>query len=87
MKIGRNSDTYSKKIGDGVVILESDKKHIRQLNSTASFLWEQLSQVKTTKQLITALKKEFEIDHQQAEKDVLDWVEDYLSQGFLQKVK
>lgn len=87
MKIKQNSVIYSKKIGDEIVLLESDKEHIRQLNQTSSFLWEQLSRAKTTKQLVTALKKEFDVDQKQAEKDVLGWVESYLSQGFLQKVK
>ena len=85
MRLKQSSVIHSKKIGDGVVLLEPNKKYIRQLNQTASFLWNQLSKEKTIDELINALKAKFKVNQKQAEKDIASWVKDYLQQGFLQK--
>lgn len=85
MILKQSSAIHSKKIGDEVVLLEPNKKYIRQLNQTASFLWDQLSKEKTIEELVNALKAKFKVDQKQAKKDVTSWVKDYLRQGFLQK--
>ena len=87
MKFKQSSDIHSKKIGSEIVLLELDKKHIRQLNSTASFLWEQLKEKKTTNELALNLSTKFKISKNEAIKDIDSWIKDYLEQGFLQQIK
>lgn len=87
MKFIRKNAVYSKKIDHQVIILEKDKKHIRQLNETASFLWEQVTKPKTIDQLTKSITNKFKIDKNQAKQDVNSWVKTYLNDEFLKEAK
>jgi len=85
MKIKRNKDIYFKIVSGHVVLLEKNKKFIRELNKSATFLWKQLNKPKTLEKLTESLRKKYKITKSQAVKDVKEWVKNYLKKGFLEK--
>ena len=45
-----------------------------ELNATAAFLWQQLGECKTVPELVTALRAEFDVNADEAEADVRDFL-------------
>lgn len=69
-----------KKILDDYVVIPTGEEMVNfdamiTLNETGAFLWEQLSQDKTQEQLCDALCAEYEVERDQVEQDVQDFVD------------
>ncbi|PJA55586.1 hypothetical protein CO165_02775 [Candidatus Roizmanbacteria bacterium CG_4_9_14_3_um_filter_33_18] len=79
------SATY--KVFDGEVhILDYKTANIHSLNSTASFIWKQLIKPTSEKALIEKMVKEFDVEEKELKKDLVEFFELYLENGFILKL-
>ena len=67
-------------IGDN----KADLDGMTTLNETGSFLWNELQTEKDSKQLVDALKREYEVDEQTAYKHVTAFTEKLREAGYLE---
>lgn len=83
MLVQRNNSIYSKKIDNKWIILEKNKKYTQELNNTASFIWELCEKPIETGEIIQKICLEFDVDKNQAAKDVQNFIKEYLEKEFL----
>jgi len=53
----------------------ADMNSVYTLNETGAFLWEQIDGKRTVEEIINVLISEYDIDKQNAESDVLDFID------------
>jgi hypothetical protein len=66
--------------------LESNKKHIRELNLVASFIWQKTKKTITVDKLIEQVYQNFKVNLETAKIDTERFVNKYLEEGLLIKV-
>ena len=81
-----SEEVASRKIADEVLLVPirtsaSQKLGVYTLNETAAWLWEMMDGSVTCAQLVDAMTERFEVDSEQAEKDVEILCQDLLSFG------
>ena len=84
--IRRCGGVYSKKTEKGWVVLEKNKNYIQEMNEVGGFIWELASQPVSVDKIVDAVCVEFDVERGVVEKDIGDFVKDYISRGFLVKV-
>ena len=78
------SDKVASRIIDGeAVIVMLEKQETVVLNTVGSRLWDIMDGQKNLKQLATTLTSEFDTTHQQALKDLVEFIEDMAKRGIV----
>jgi hypothetical protein len=70
----------SRKTGNSYVLVPvtnniADMTSVYTLNETGSFIWEQIDGSRSLREITMQLTREYDIDYESAEKDVLEFVE------------
>jgi Coenzyme PQQ synthesis protein D (PqqD) len=70
-RLKRRPDLNFRAVDHETVILDRASGLIHQLNSTASYLWDQCDGSSTTESIVEGFAQAFEIDSARAERDVI----------------
>lgn len=84
----RSSAVVSRVVGGETLIVPirgkvGDLASIYTFNETGSLIWQSLESPQTLADLIDTVEREFEVNQEQAQQDVRDFVNDMLSVGLL----
>lgn len=82
----RNPSIITKKNGNTWILLESNKKHIRELNETAGFIWSLLKKPTTPQAIVKKVCQEYDAPRKEIEADVEKFVHEYKRLGFIQQI-
>ena len=82
----RNDSLLSTDLGDDVAMMDIDNGSYYALESAASRIWRLLEQPSSARCLCGRLLNEYEVDPGRCESEVLEFLENLLSQGILQTV-
>jgi DNA/RNA-binding domain of Phe-tRNA-synthetase-like protein len=66
-----------------VVIVDPEKNMVRMLNHVGSRVWELADGTHTTKDILTILTKEFEVEEKEAEDSIEGFIEELADKGLL----
>lgn len=75
--IVRNPSIICKKKGSAWILLESNKKHIRELNETAGFIWSLLKKPTTPEAIVKKMCQEYDVPRSEAAEDVARFLREY----------
>ena len=81
MKINKN--IFVTEIDDNLVILNTETGLYLELNGSASFIFKQIQELKTKEQIIDLLIEKYDIQKEEAESSILEFIEDANSKGIL----
>lgn len=73
-----------REVGDEVVILDLESSQYLSLNASGAQLWKLIEQPTTVADLIRALVSEYEIEDEEAERDVFEFLESCRASKLLQ---
>lgn len=78
--LSQSSTVVTRKTGNEYVLVPvtdniADMNSVYTLNETGAFIWEQIDGKRNIEEIISLLTAEYEIDHINAEADVLSFVE------------
>jgi len=75
--------------GSGGVLLHLESKFYYSLNPTGSFIWKQLEEKEemTEENLLEAVVDNFEVDAEEAKKDLEEFIEDLTREGLVIKIQ
>jgi len=78
--LSQSGSIVTRKTGNEYVLVPitnniADMNSVYTLNETGAFLWEHIDGKRTVEEIINALIKEYDIDKQNAESDVLDFID------------
>lgn len=75
--------------GSGGVLLHLESKFYYSLNPTGSFIWKQLEEKEemTEENLLEAVLDNFEVDAEEAKKDLEEFIEDLTREGLVIKIQ
>ena len=73
----------TRKTGDEYVLVPvteniADMNSVFTLNETGAFIWEQIDGKKTVEEIISELSSEYDIPEDQAERDVIEFIQNLL---------
>jgi hypothetical protein len=77
-----NPAVHSKKIRGKWFLLEKSKKHVRELNEVAGFIWACAHKPTTVLQVVTKISRLSHQDKEAIYEDVENFVNSYLKLGF-----
>lgn len=86
MKFIQSSNIYSKRIAGAVVLLEKNKRFVRELNSTAGYIWGMLRTTQSPEDIIERICKEFDVDKDQVNRDVKEFLSEYRKAGLIRSL-
>lgn len=86
-KIRRDPRTASRIIDGEAIILTPVDSQIHSLNEVGSKIWESLSKETTVEEIINRITEEFDIDREQARRDVILFLKDMINKGMAEKTK
>lgn len=87
MKVKRNKKMYSKKREGQWLILREGKGYVEELNEVAGFIWELAEDEIKVEGIIEGVVCEYEVSKEEAERDIKEFINDFLDEGYLEKVK
>lgn len=83
MKFIQAPNLHAKQSGGAVVILESNKRFVRELNSTAGFIWGTLRTPQSFEGIVDRVWKEFDVEKETAMRDVREFLDEYRKAGLI----
>lgn len=83
MIIRHNPQVVSKKIGAQWIILESNRKYVRSLNTTAGYIWSITKNPVSIDNIVKKTSTHFKTPIAQVRKDVEEFVKKYLHEDLL----
>ena len=86
MIVQQSPHVVSRRIGSSWVLLEKNRKYLRQLNQTAGDIWQRTKKPVIIDRLISQIAAKYGIPVSQAEHDVRDFVTQYIRDGLLIRV-
>jgi len=86
MIVQQSPHVVSRRIGSSWVLLEKNRKYLRQLNQTAGDIWQRTKKPVRVDQLASQIAAKYGIPLSQAEHDVQDFVTQYIRDGLLSRV-
>lgn len=91
-KYGGNMSKYkiSKKavyklVDDKVFLLDYKTATIHELNDSASYIWNSLTNKSSKNQILKSMLKEFDVDESIAKSDIDDFITEYSEKGYIVK--
>jgi hypothetical protein len=85
MKYIIDDKVFTKKINDRILILKEGEDFYRELNETASMIWESIKNKQNMASIINIFTKIYGVDRNTAKKDINDFVQNYIKLGLLKK--
>lgn len=85
MKYVHKKSITKEKIDEKAVLFDSEEFLFYELNETMAFIWEELESPKTIEELSNKLASKFNIDKDEAKKDIKDSVEELVKLKLLKK--
>lgn len=82
-----NPKVFSRKINNHLVILKEDENFCRELNETATLIWELLQKGNYLEIIVHLFTREYSISENVARKDIKDFIEEYVRLGLLREDK
>ena len=73
-----------REFGDETVVMDWDRAHFHELNSTGSFVWRKLNEGGELKSISRDLAAEFGIDLSEAERDTRELLETLNNSGLVE---
>lgn len=83
MKLCRNPNVFSKKVGGVWHVLEPKGKFVRELNETAGVIWESTKKPVSQESLVQHLARLYNKPRKECMRDVSEFVSEYLKAGLL----
>lgn len=83
MRLYRNPNVFSKKVGNTWHILEPKGQFVRELNETAGVIWELAKKPVSQKSLVQHLATLYDKPRKECARDVNEFVSEYLKAGLL----
>jgi hypothetical protein len=80
----RKHGVISKKIGETYVALKPGDSHIYEFNETAGYLWSLLEKPLKEQTLVDKLRHYYDVDQDTAERDVRNFVKQYIKEGLIE---
>ena len=87
MKYIRSKVVYSKNIKGVFFLLEPNKRFMRELNDVGGFVWNKLEKPMSITKLTELVCKKYNVTQIIAEKDIKNFIRDYLKSGYIVEVK
>lgn len=81
----QNQTIVSKKTGSTWILLEPNKKHIRELNETAGFIWSLLKKPTTPDAIVKKMCQEYDAPKSEVEEDVARFLKEYKKLGLIEE--
>lgn len=81
--IKRTNDQVSKKLNEVTIVMSIEEGKYFNLNRVASRIWEIIEQPKTIRQVVEQLLLEFEIAHDDCEREVKELIADLADLGLI----
>lgn len=85
-KVQRHPDVVGQKVNDTWVLLEPNKKHVRQLNMTAGAIWECTESPVSAEEVTDYLVARYPQKRAAVAQDVETFLAQYVREGLLIKV-
>lgn len=86
MRIIRNPTIASKKSENTWILLDPNKKHIRELNETAGFIWSLLKKPTTPDSIIKRMCQEYDVPRSEVAEDVARFLAEYKKFGLIEDI-
>lgn len=83
MKLCRNPNVFSKKVGNRWHLLEPKQAFVRELNETAGVIWEHVKKPVSQEFLVQRLTTLYNKPRKECARDVNEFVGEYLKAGLL----
>jgi hypothetical protein len=84
--VQRNADLIVQSLDQDVVMANIDTGHYFGLDRSSKRIWELLEQPKTVGDVCTQLVREFKVEREVCERDVLAFVNEMAREGLVQRV-
>ncbi len=79
----QNPKSAYKLIDGEAAIVDLENSQMYSLSSVATLIWETAKEKTTVKEIVDRVEEEFEIERATAEKDCLDFIQDFVDRGLL----
>jgi hypothetical protein len=83
MFIQRNPNIICRKVGSQWIILENNRSNVRQLNTTASFIWGLAVRPISIDTIVKKVYEKYGTTDENVRTDVNGFIKDYLKHGYL----
>jgi DNA-directed RNA polymerase delta subunit len=87
MIIQQNPKILSKRVGSQWVILESNKKYVRQLNPDAGQIWNLAKNPISTDEIISVIAKKNKTPKKEFEHDIITFIKDYIKNNLFVEIE
>lgn len=81
------NDLLEKKSGEGLLVFIEKKNSFLRLSDVSLVIWKELKKPVKIDQIVVAIRKEFEVDANQAKKDTQSFLRDLLDLGLVKHKK
>ena len=82
--VQRKKDLLESNIDDEKVMMSLENNEYYGLNSVASRIWELLTEKQSISSIVNQLMEEYDIDRENCEKDVLDFIQELNEKNLIQ---
>lgn len=80
-----DKDAVWKDVDGRIYILQPEREEIHALNETGTLIWRLISKGKSLSEITKAFTAEYDVTAGQAEKDILEFVNQYIREKLLSK--
>ncbi len=70
----KSEDIAWRKIDDDAILIDMDEEEVTHFNEVAAQIWETLDGEKSAEEIIEHIRSQFEVDQEQAKKDVFSFL-------------
>ena len=81
--VRRNDKTASRVLAGEAIVLTPHDSKIHSFNETGSRIWELLAEEPTVKEIVAQIRGEFEVSEEQAQTDVIAFLEGLAAKGMV----
>ena len=81
--VRRNEKTASRVLAGEAIVLTPNDSKIHSFNETGSRIWELLDEEPTVKEIVAQIRGEFEVSEEQAQRDVIAFLEELAAKGIV----
>lgn len=82
-----NKDLAFRRVDGAVFIVDAARSELRELNGTASAVWEGLAAGRSEAAIVSGMAAEFEVDERTARADLREFVAELAAAGLLEASK
>jgi 2-polyprenyl-3-methyl-5-hydroxy-6-metoxy-1,4-benzoquinol methylase len=80
----KNEDIAWRKIDDDAILIDMDEEEVTHFNEVAAQIWDSLDGTKSTAEIIEHIRSQFEVDQEQAKKDVFAFLNKLLQKEMVE---